>query len=214
MEDILHQYSLPYNPKRPVVVFDERPCFLIGDVIQPIPMESGSPKLEHYEYEKHGCCTVFLAFEPLTGRRWVKVFRQRSGLEYTLFMQYLSQKFKGVEQIVLVQDNLSTHSTGSFYAHLKPSVALRLAQRFEFHFTPIKSSWLNMAELELSVLSRQCLKRRIPSMEFLEREVNAWVKARNKARVMVKWQFSVELARVKFSAKYPLNKKKTLVLTN
>jgi hypothetical protein len=204
MEDILHLYSLPYNPKRPLVVFDERPCFLIGDVLTPIPMEAGMPKREHYEYAKNGSCTVFLAFEPYTGRRWVKVFEKRSGLEYAKFMQYVSDQFKDVEKIMLVQDNLSTHSTSSFYSHLKPDPAFKLAQRFEFHFTPVKSSWLNMAELELSALSRQCLNRRIGRMAELEREVKAWVRARNKACVKVDWQFSIGLAREKFAAKYPV----------
>jgi DDE superfamily endonuclease len=217
MEDVLHLYGLPYNPKRPLLVFDERPCFLIGDVLTPIPMEAGMPKREHYEYAKNGSCTVFLAFEPATGQRWVKVFEKRSGLEYAKFMQYVSDQFKTVEKIVLVQDNLSTHNTSSFYSHLKPDVAFKLVQRpkpvrcwcwvkkkFEFHFTPVKSSWLNMAELELSVLSRQCLNRRIGSMAELERAVKAWVRARNKARVTVDWQFSIKLAREKFAAKYPV----------
>ncbi len=119
-------------------------------------------------------------------------------------MRYVSDQFKDVEKVVLVQDNLATHSTSSFYAHLKPDVAFKLAQRFEFHFTPVKSSWLNMAELELSVLSRQCLNRRIASLVELEREVKAWVRARNKAGVMVDWQFSIGLAREKFSARYPV----------
>jgi DDE superfamily endonuclease len=204
MEDILHLYGLPYNPNRPLLVFDERPCFLIGDVLTPIPMEAGHPKREHYEYAKNGSCTVFLAFEPATGQRWVKVFEKRSGLEYAKFMQYVSDQFKDVEKIVLVQDNLSTHSMNSFYSHLKPDVAFRLVQKFEFHFTPVKSSWLNMAELELSALSRQCLNRRIGRMAELEREVKAWVRARNKACVKVDWQFSIGLAREKFAAKYPM----------
>ena len=206
MEDILHLYSLPYNPKRPLIVFDERPCFLIGDVLTPIPMEAGMPKREHYEYEKNGSCTVFLAFEPATGQRWVEVFEKRSGLEYAKFMQYVSDQFKEVKKIVLVQDNLSTHSSSSFYSHLKPDAAFKLVQKFEFHFTPVKSSWLNMAELELSALSRQCLNRRIGNMAGLEREVKAWVRARNKARVTVDWQFSIKLAREKFAARYPLSK--------
>jgi DDE superfamily endonuclease len=146
MEDILYLYSLPYNPSRPLIVFDERPCFLIGDVLTPIPMEAGMPKREHYEYAKNGSCTVFLAFQPATGQRWVKVFEKRSGLEYAKFMQYVSDQFKrqDVEKIVLVQDNLATHSMNSFYSHLKPDQAFKLVQKFEFHFTPVKSSWLNM----------------------------------------------------------------------
>lgn len=203
MEDILHLYSLAYNPSRPLVVFDERPCFLIGNVLIPVPMVTGKPRKEHYEYEKHGCCTVFLAFEPATGRRWVNVFARRSSQEYAEFMTYLAAQFRTAQKIVLVQDNLSTHSASSFYAHLEPGKALRLMNRFEFHFTPTKGSWLNMAELELSALSRQCLNRRIASMVELEREVRVWVRDRNKAGVTVDWQFSVSKARVKFVGKYP-----------
>jgi hypothetical protein len=203
MEDVLHLYSLPYNPDRPLVVFDERPCFLIGDVLTPIPMEAGMPKRQHDEFEKHGRCTVFLAFQPATGQGWIKVFDKRSGLEYAKFMQFLSHQFKAAERSVLVQDNLATHSVNSLYGHLQPEVAFRLVQRFEFHFTPVKSSWLNMAELELSALSRQCLSRRIGSVVELEREVRAWVRAWNKARVTVAWQFLVVLAWERFAAKYP-----------
>ena len=206
MENILHLYSLSYNQLRPLVVFDERPCFLIGDVITPVPMEAGKPKRQHYEYAKNGCCTVFLACEPLTGKRWVQVFKRRTGKEYAEFMDYLAKQFKDAKKIVLVQDNLATHSPNSFYAHLNSSKAFDLAQRFEMHYTPTKSSWLNMAELELSVLSRQCLNRRIGKMELLEREVKAWVKERNVACVKVKWQFSILKAREKFANQYPVTK--------
>ena len=163
----------------------KRPCFLIGDVLTPIPMEAGQPKREHYEYKKNGCCTVFLACEPLTGKRWVRVYKQRTGKEYAEFMQYVAKQFQEAAKIVLVQDNLATHSSNSFYAHLAASQAFDLAQRFEMQYTPAKSSWLNMAELELSVLSRQCLNRRIGSMVELEREVRAWAKERNVAYVKV-----------------------------
>lgn len=203
MENILHSYSLPYNPLRPLVVFDERPCFLISDVLTPIPMEAGQPKREHYEYEKNGSCTVFLACEPLTGKRWVRVYEQRTGKEYAEFMQYVARQFKDAEKIVIVQDNLATHSANSFYKHLPKSKAFELMQRFDMQYTPAKSSWLNMAEIELSVLSRQCLSRRIGSMAELEREVRAWVKERNVACVKVVWQFGIGNAREKFARHYP-----------
>jgi hypothetical protein len=203
MENVLHLYSLPYDPQCPLICFDERPCFLIGDVLTPIPMEAGQPKRQHYEYEKNGSCTVFLAFEPATGRRWIKVYQRRTGKEYTRFMQYLTQHFPQTTKIRLVQDNLSTHSASSFYAHLRPDSAFELAQQLEFHFTPTRSSWLNMAELELSALSRQCLNRRITSMPQLQREVSSWARQRNKDRVSVNWQFSIKLAREKFADKYP-----------
>jgi len=203
MEDVLHLYSLPYDPKRPLITFDERPCFLIGDVLVPIPIQPGKPKRQHYEYEKNGCCTVFLAFEPATGQRWVKVYAKRSGKEYTEFMEYLSQQFPQAEKIVLIQDNLSTHSSASFYTHRSPKQAFALAQRFDPHHTPTKASWLNMAEIELSALSRQCLNRRIATQAQLEREVIAWTRLRNQARTTVNWQFSITAARKKFASKYP-----------
>jgi DDE superfamily endonuclease len=144
MEDVLFLYDLPYDPLHPVVCVDERPCFLIGDVLTPLPIEVGKTKRIHYEYEKNGSCTVFVAVEPLTGQRWVQVYKQRTGKEYALFMQYVAEQFKNAKKIVVVQDNLGTHSISSFYAHLKPSQALKLITSYEFHFTPVKSSWLNM----------------------------------------------------------------------
>ncbi len=203
MENVLHLYDLPYDPLRPVVCVDERPCFLIGDVLTPLPMEAGKTKRVHYEYEKNGSCTVFMAVEPLTGKRWVQVYKQRTGKEYALFMEYLAEQFKQAKKIIVVQDNLGTHTTASFYAHLKPNVALKLMIGYEFHFTPVKSSWLNMAEIELSTLSRQCLNRRIKHQSDLEREVKTWAKERNKRCVKINWQFSIKSARTKFADKYP-----------
>jgi len=187
-----------------VVCIDERPYFLINNVLTPIPMEEGKPKREHYEYEKNGSCTVFIAVEPLTGKRFIQVYKQRTGKEYAQFMQYVATQYPEAEQIQIVQDNLSTHSSSMFYNHLEPEIAFTLAQRFQMHYTPAKSSWLNMAEIELSALARQCLNRRIGTQEKLEKEVEAWVKARNKAEVKIKWQFSIKDARDKFHSKYPL----------
>jgi hypothetical protein len=202
MERVLHTYSLPYNPKRPLVCFDERPCFLIGDVLQPIPMSKGQSKREDYQYQKHGSCCVLLAFEPRTGRRWLKVYKQRTAREYTHFMQFLAQQFPKAESITLVQDNLNTHQPGSFYTQLDPNKAFQLAQRFSWVYTPNHASWLNMVELEFSALARQCLNRRIASQTLLEKEALAWVKARNKARIKVYWQFSIEVARTKLHRHY------------
>jgi DDE superfamily endonuclease len=202
MENVLHTYSLPYNPKRPVLCFDERPCFLIGDVVQPIPMSKGQSKREDYQYEKHGSCCVMLAFEPHTGRRWLKVYTQRTAKEYTHFMRYLARQFSNVESITLVQDNLNTHHPGSFYSQLDPQQAFELAQRFTWTYTPKHASWLNMVELEFSALARQCLNRRIPSQALLEKEALAWAKARYKAQVNVSWQFSIEVARTKLQRHY------------
>jgi transposase len=202
MEQVLHTYSLPYNPKRPVVCFDERPCFLIGDILQPIPMSKGQSKREDYQYEKHGSCCVLLAFEPLTGRRWLKVYKQRTAKEYTHFMQFLAKQFPDADTITVVQDNLNTHKPGSFYNHLDPAQAFALAQRFLWLFTPKHASWLNMVELEFSALARQCLNRRIPSQSLLQKEALAWTKARNIAHVKVSWQFSINVARTKLKRYY------------
>jgi len=202
MEQVLHTYHLPYNPKRPVLCFDERPCFLIGDVLQPIPMSKGQSKREDYQYEKHGSCCVLLAFEPHTGQRWVKIYKQRTAKEYTHFMRFLAQQFPDADNITLVQDNLNTHHPASFYSQLAPADAFTLAQRFDWIYTPNHASWLNMVELEFSALARQCLNRRIPSQALLQKEVLAWVKARNKVRVKVTWQFSIEVARDKLHRHY------------
>ena len=202
MEQVLYSYSLPYHPKRPVVCFDERPCFLSSDVLQPLPMTQGKSKREDYEYEKHGSCCVMLAFEPHTGQRWLKVYAQRTAKEYTNFMQFLARQFPEAEQVTLVQDNLNTHHPGSFYSHLDPQQAFQLAQRFEWLYTPTHASWLNMAELEFSALARQCLNRRIASQALLEKEALAWAKARNKQHIKVSWQFSIAVAREKLQRHY------------
>lgn len=219
MEQVLKLYAQPYNPKRPVVCFDERPCFLIGDVVLPLPMTSGKPKREDYHYSKHGSCSLLMAFEPLTGRRWAKVYSRRTTYEYTQFMQYLEKQFPDAEHIELVQDNLSTHQGGSFYAHLSPQDAFALAERFNMHFTPKGASWLNMragpvgavlpktVEIEFSVLAKQCLDRRIPDQPQVEREILTWVEARNAKLVTVNWQFSVEGARDKLHRHYRLCRK-------
>lgn len=202
MENILDLYSKPYDKTHPLICVDERPCYLIGDVLTPIPMSARQSKREDYEYEKKGSCTVFMAFEPGTGQRWVQVYKRRRGLEYKKFMEFVAKQFPRVERIKVVQDNLNTHQAGSFYAHLEPGKAFRLAQRFEWHYTPKHASWLNMVELEFSALSKQCLDRRIVSMALLEAEVNAWVADRNEKRVSVDWQFSVGEARVKLARHY------------
>jgi hypothetical protein len=202
METVLHTYSLPYNPKRPVLCFDERPCFLIGDVLQPIPMSKGQSKREDYQYEKHGSCCVLLAFEPHTGQRWLKVYTQRTAKEYTHFMRYLAGQFANADSITLVQDNLNTHHPGSFYTQLDPHKAFALAQRFTWVYTPKHASWLNMVELEFSALARQCLNCRISSQAPLQKQALAWAKARNKAQVKVSWQFSIQTARTKLHRHY------------
>lgn len=203
MEDVLHQYEQPYDPKRPRLCFDERPCQLIDDILVPLPMEPGQPKREDYHYKRNGVCTVFMAFEPLTGWRFVQVRQRRTKKDYAEFMQALAQQRPEAEKLVIVQDNLNTHSPDSFYVAFTPAEAFALAQRFEMHYTPPKASWLNMVEIELSILSKQCLDRRIGTMQALEREVLAWTEERNAQQATVHWQFTIDNARDKFKRFYP-----------
>jgi len=178
MEDMLDLYEQHYNPKRPVICFDERPCQLIGDAIIPIPMKPGSTKKEHYEYIRNGTCCVFLAFELLAGKRSVCVRNRRTMVEYADFMKLLAENYAEAENIILIQDNLNTHTSGSFYVALPPGEAFELAKIFECHYTPKKGSWLNMAEIELSALSKQCLDRRIGTFEKLTHEVRSMKSSR------------------------------------
>ena len=153
MEDVLHHYQLPSDPQRPLLCFDERPCFLIADVGGLLPLSPGKAKRYHYEYHKNGSCCVFLAFEPHTGLRYVEVRERRTAQDYAEFMQtVLAQHYPEVASIRLVQDNLNTHTPGSFYEVLPPAEAFALAQRFEPYYTPKKGSWLNMAEIEFAAL--------------------------------------------------------------
>lgn len=202
MEQLLWLYALPYDPQYPVICFDERPCFLIGDRIEPLVMQTGQVRKEHYAYEKHGSCTLFAAIEPLTGFRLAQVHRQRTKKEYTLFCQALAAEFPDAIKIRLVQDNLNTHDVSAFYENLPADEAWALAERFEFYFTPKSASWLNMIEIEFSVLTRQCLARRIPTMEQLEREVLALVTERNAKQIKINWQFSLHSARAKLNSHY------------
>ena len=195
-------YEQPYDPKRPVICFDERPCQLIGDAIIPIPMKPGSPKKEHYEYIRNGTCCVFLAFEPLAGKRLICVKEHRTMVDYADFMRLLADQYPEAETILLVQDNLNTHTAGSFYNALPPEDAFQLARRFEYHYTPKKGSWLNMAEIELSALSKQCLDRRIADMKRLIDEVSAWEQERNAIGATVRWRFNKDNARVKLQRHY------------
>ena len=202
MEDVLDLYEQPYDPKRPVICFDERPCQLIGDAIIPIPIKPGSPKKEHYEYIRNGTCCIFLAFEPRAGKRIVCVKERRTKVDYADFMKMLVHHYPDAETILLVQDNLNTHTAGSFYEALSAEEAFELAKRFEFHYTPKKGSWLNMAEIELSALSKQCLDRRIEGMKKLDDEVNAWEYERNSIGATVRWRFNKDNARVKLQRHY------------
>ena len=203
MEDALYQYALPYEPRRPLICFDERPCFLIGDVGAILPMSPGQAKRYHDEYEKNGSCCVFLAFEPQTGFRYLEVRARRTAVDYAAFMQQLLQKHDAhVECIRLVQDHLNTQTPGSLSEVLPPGDAFELSQRVEPHYTPKKGSWLKMAEIEFAALSTQCLGRRIPAFDTLRREVLAWADTRNLDRKTVNWTFSHNDARHKLQRHY------------
>jgi hypothetical protein len=202
MEEILRLYTLPYDPDYPQVCFDERPCFLIGEKVEPLAMRSGRVRKEHYAYEKNGSCALLAAIEPLTGQRLAQVFLQRTKKEFTRFCQALAAAYPEAKKIRLVLDNLNTHNAGSFYENLPADEAFALAQRFEFHYTPKSASWLNMIECEFSAIARQCLNRRIPTMNQLEKEVLAIIKERDKKKIKINWQFSIESARTKLNRHY------------
>ncbi len=202
MEQILHLYALPESEQYPLVCFDERPCFLIGDAVAGLSMKAGLPKREHYAYEKHGSCALLMAIEPKTARRVARVFDRRTKQEYAQFMKELAARYPQAKKIRVVQDNLNTHSTSSFYETFSAAEAFALSQRFEFYYTPKSASWLNMIEIEFSALSKQCLSRRIPTREELSKEVLAIVKEREEKGIKIEWQFSMESARGKLNRHY------------
>lgn len=203
MEDLLDVYEQPYDPLHPQVCVDERPCQLIGDVLAPWPMAPGYPKREHYEYKRKGVCNAFIAFQPDTGYRFVQIRTRRTKEDYAAFMSDLAQQYADAHFIRVVQDNLNTHTPGSFYAAFPAKEAFSLAHRFDVHYTPKKASWLNMAEIELSALAKQCLDRRIGDEATLRREVCSWADQRNQERTTVDWQFTKTKAREKFRKFYP-----------
>ena len=211
MEQLLALYQQPYDPNYPVVCYDERPCFLIGDQIEPLALQSGQVRKEHYAYEKLGSAALLAAIEPLTGQRIAQLHHQRTKKEYTLFCQAIAEAYPKAIKIRLVQDNLNTHDVSAFYENLPADEAFALAQRFEFYFTPKSASWLNMIEIEFSALARLCLKRRIPTFELLETEVLAFFHDREQKQVKIEWQFSISDARSKLNTHYvnvqPDNKK-------
>lgn len=202
MEHILWLYSLPYDVAHPVVCFDERPCQLLGETVEALPMKPGQVRKESSTYTREGTCVLLAAIEPLTGQRVAGVYRQRTKYEYALFLQTLAAAYPEATTIHLVQDNLNTHNASSLYEHLPAEEAFALAQRFEFHYTPKSASWLNMIEIEFSALARQCLHRRIPTMEQLEQEVMALIEQRNEKKIPIHWQFSLDTARIKLNRHY------------
>ena len=195
-------YRLPYNALRPILCYDERPCFLIGEVVAGFPIKEGQIAREHYSYEKLGSCSLLASIEPLTGRRLADVFDQRRKVEFARHFQSVAENYPEAEKIIVILDNLNTHNASSFYETFEAEEAFRLSQLFEFVYTPKSASWLNMIEIEFSAISRLCLDRRIPSKETLAKEVLAIVKEREEKEIKINWQFSIEIAREKLNRHY------------
>jgi DDE superfamily endonuclease len=207
MEKVLDLYEELYDPLRPVVCFDERPCQLLAEVRDPLPIAPGHPRRFDSHYERGGLVHVLMAFEPLSGWRKVEVTERRRGREFAGMVRRLAQEtYPRAERIRLVCDNLSTHSPAAFYESFPPEVARSLTKRIEFVYTPVHGSWLNMVEIELSVLVRQCLGRRLPDLETLGREAQAWCRERNRLGASVDWRFTAEEARIKLRSLYPSEK--------
>ena len=205
MEDVIEVYHRPPDPARPVVCVDEAGKQLVGEVREPLPVRAGSPAKEDSEYERKGTANLFMAFEPLAGRRLVEVTERRAATDFARFLKrLLDESYPDAAKVVLVTDNLNTHCVGSLYEAFAPEEARRLAERIEWHFTPKHGSWRNVAEVELSVLSRQCLDRRIPDRESLAAEVAAWQAERNAAGAKADWQFTTADARTKLRRLYPV----------
>jgi hypothetical protein len=202
MEQVLDIYEQPYNPRRPVVCFDERPCQLLGNILMPIPMKPGRVERQDYHYKRYGTCVVLMAVEPLAGHRIVKITEQKTKEDYAFFMKELASYYTEAEKIILVQDNLNTHKPSSFYEVYDAPEAFALSQRFEMAYTPKKASWLNMAEIELSALSKQCLDRRIAQRHVLAKEVTAWAAKRNRLQTKITWHFTKSKAREKLNRAY------------
>ena len=203
-EDVLEVYARPYDPKRPQVCFDEGGKQLIGDVRPPLPVRPGRPRREDSEYERHGTANLFMAFEPPAGTRRVEVTQRRTNQDFAgIIRRLVDEWYPAAERVVLVLDNLSTHTPAALYEAFAPAEARRLVEKLEWHYTPKHGSWLNVAEMELSVLARQRLDRRIPELEALRREVRAWEEKRNAAVAKVDWQFTTADARVKLKRLYP-----------
>ena len=203
MEDVLDLYAGLWDDRRPVVCFDERPCQLIEEVRQPLPGGPGQPVRFDYEYKRNGTCNLFLMVQPLAGWRHVETTERRTSQDFAHQMKALvDQHFPHAEVIRVVMDNLNTHTPAALYETFTPDEARRITRRLEFHYTPKHGSWLNMAEIELAVLSGQCLKRRIGDMERLRREVSAWQVERNRQRAKINWQFNISDARVKLHHLY------------
>jgi transposase len=204
MEDVLELYEEPYDPKRPVVCFDEMPYQMVAEKRTPLPQKPGRPQRYDYEYERKGMVNIFTFFEPQRGWRHLDVTDRRTAVDFAEEMRRLvDEHYPEAEKVRVVLDNLNTHTGAAFYQAFAPEEARRILRRLEFHYTPKHASWLNMVEIELSVLSRQCLERRIPDAKTLAREMGAWEQKRNEEGATVQWRFTATDAREKLARLYP-----------
>ena len=198
MEDVLDVYELPYNPARPVVCMDEKPYQLLGDVREPLPMRPGDDQKIDSEYKRNGTCSIFAFVEPLGGKHHVSVHEHRTAIDWAHEIKYLSDvMFPDAEKIILVMDNLNTHKAASLYKAFPPAEARRIIKRLEIHYTPKHGSWLDMAEIELNVMTRQCLSRRIDTIARLKSELSAWETECNRDKTKIRWHFQTGDAREK-----------------
>lgn len=205
MEDVLDIYELPYDSKRPVVCMDEKPYQLVGDAREPLPMRPGNTQKIDSEYIRNGTCSIFAFIEPLGGKHHVSVREHRTAKDWAEEIRYLAEEmYPDAEKIILVMDNLNTHKPASLYKAFPPEVARRILRRLEIHYTPKHGSWLDIAEIELNVMTRQCLNRRIDNIIDLRAELGAWENERNKNQATVNWQFRTANARIKLSSLYPV----------
>lgn len=205
MEDVLDLYAEPADPERPLVCMDELSYQLLGEVNEPLPAVPGHARRQDYEYTREGTCNVFVAVEPHAGQRHVSVTQRRTAQDFAWFMKELIDgPYAATKAIRLVTDNLNTHGPASFYATFDPATARRLTQRIEWHYTPKHGSWLNMAEIEIGILKRQCLKRRLPDLATVAAEAAAWEAARNAHRATITWTFTTHDARTKLARLYEL----------
>ena len=204
MEDVLDLYAEPLDSKKPVVCFDERPCQLMGDVVAPVPTKPARVRKQDYEYKRKGNCNLFVMVEPLGGWRNVEVTDRRTSIDFAHQMKALvDEHYPRAEVIRIVLDNLSSHTPAALHQAFPPEGARRLTRKLEFHYTPKHGSWLNMAEIEISVLARQCLRRRIADKDTLRQEIAPWQANRNRQQATIQWNFSTADARTKLNRLYP-----------
>jgi hypothetical protein len=204
MEDILETYALPYNPEIPMICMDEQPVQLLGEKLQPLVMKPGKPRKEDYEYVRGGTCCIFIFTEPLTGWRHVHESERRTKQDWALHIQELLEvHYPDAKRSRLVMDNLNTHVISSLYETFPPETALSFAKRLEIRYTPKHGSWLNIAEIELNAMTRQCLNRRIPNITELGEQISSWEVTRNSACMHVQWHFTTQNARDKLKWLYP-----------